>query len=145
VEPIPKARLFDYVRHLQRPTCLNPNLLSTPLQQFSANAAYPCRTARTNAVGLCRQAPQRSRQHWTRTQTVSSATSSSRSAGIQFPASRWYARGFRCPGRICHNEIRRSAWPQRSQLPKNLKLHLACLNSAHQIFSGRGSPGGTSR
>ena len=119
--PIPKARFFDLVREEFRPTCLNPCFLSTALQQFSANAACRCRTGRTNAVGRCTQVPRRSLQHWTRKLTVSSATSSSRSADIQFPARRWCARGFRCPGRICHNEIRRSAWHQGSRAPKNLK------------------------
>ena len=122
--PNPKARFFELVREESRPTCLNPYLLSPPPQHFSANAVCPCRTDRTNAVGRCTQVPRRPRQHWTRIQTVSSATSSSRSAGIQFPASRWCARGFRCPVRICHNEIRRSAWPQGSRTRKNLKSHL---------------------
>ena len=92
-----------------------------PHQQFSANAACRCRKARTNAVDHCRPVPRRSPQRSTRTRTAFSATSSSRSADIRSPATPWCARGFRCPARICHNEIHRSAWPQGSRARQNLK------------------------
>ena len=124
----PKGRLLEEVRLEKRviTPCAVKKATSQPaFQPFSANAPCRCRTGHTNSAGRCTQVPRRSRQHWTRTQTTSSATLSSRSADIQFPATRWNARGFRCPGRICRNEIRRSAWHQATKARNNLKSRFA--------------------
>jgi len=81
-------------------------------RRINGNEAGRCRTSRTMRVYPCTRDCRRRYCHRlrTRTQKASWRAWVSRNADILSPASRGNGSGSRYPGRISHNEIRRSAW-----------------------------------
>jgi hypothetical protein len=97
--------------------------------RLNADAAFPCRTCRTNWACQCRKSARPGpqwRQPWRRRRwKISSTISSNHSADISCLPSCWSEPGFRCRFRTFHNEIRKSAWGESIGTPVSAQLSFA--------------------